>query len=82
MYNILDENTPTPSVWPKTTTTYTVTLNENGCVNTDNVRVRVVDFVTLDAGVDSTICLTDTILLNPKTDGLKFEWTPMCRIYQ
>lgn len=75
MYNILDENTPTPSVWPKTTTTYTVTLNENGCVNTDNVRVRVVDFVTLDAGADSTICLTDTFQLNPQTDGLKFEWT-------
>ena len=75
MYKILDENTPTPSVWPKTTTTYTVTLNENGCVNTDNVRVRVVDFVTLDAGPDSTICLTDTIMLNPQTDGLKFEWT-------
>ena len=75
LYNILDENTPTPSVWPKTTTTYTVTLNENGCVNTDNVRVRVVDFVTLDAGADSTICLTDTVLLNPQTDGLKFEWT-------
>jgi PKD repeat protein len=74
-YNILDANTPTPSVFPKTTTTYTVTLNENGCVNTDNVRVRVVDFVTLNAGADSTICLTDTIQLNPQTDGLKFEWT-------
>ncbi|THU31988.1 PKD domain-containing protein [Niastella caeni] len=75
MYNILNENTPTPLVWPKTTTTYAVTLNENGCVNTANVRVRVVDFVTLDAGVDSTICLTDTIQLNPQTDGLRFEWT-------
>ncbi|WP_207515529.1 PKD domain-containing protein [Longitalea luteola] len=74
-YNILDANTATPSVWPETTTTYTVTLNENGCVNTDNVRVRVVDFVTLNAGADSTICLTDTIRLNPQTDGLKFEWT-------
>lgn len=74
-YNIYDENTPTPSVYPKVTTTYTVTLNENGCVNTDNVRVRVVDFVTLDAGADSTICLTDTFQLNPQTDGLQFEWT-------
>jgi PKD repeat protein len=75
MYNIKNENTPTPLVWPKNTTTYTVTLNENGCVNTDNVRVRVVDFVTLDAGADSTICLTDTFQLNPYTDGLQFEWT-------
>lgn len=74
-YKILDANTPTPSVYPKVTTTYTVTLNENGCVNTENVRVRVVDFVTLDAGADSTICLTDTFQLNPQTDGLKFEWT-------
>jgi PKD repeat protein len=75
LYNILNENTATPLVWPKTTTTYTITLNESGCVNTDNVRVRVVDFVTLDAGADSTICLTDSIRLNPQTDALKFEWT-------
>ncbi len=44
-------------------------------MNTANMRVRVVDFVTLDAGIDSTICLTDTFQLNPQTDGLKFEWT-------
>jgi PKD repeat protein len=75
LYNILNENTATPLVWPKTTSTYTVTLNENGCVNTDNIRVRVVDFVTLNAGADSTICLMDTIKLHPQTDGLKFEWT-------
>ncbi|OQP51288.1 hypothetical protein A4H97_27295 [Niastella yeongjuensis] len=75
VYNMLYENTPNPLVWPKTTTTYTVTLNENGCVNTADVRVRVVDFVTLSAGVDSTICLTDTVQLDPQTDGLKFEWT-------
>ncbi|MBO9201460.1 MULTISPECIES: PKD domain-containing protein [Niastella] len=75
LYNILYENTSRPLVWPKRTTTYSVSLNENGCVNTADVRVRVVDFVTLDAGVDSTICLTDTVQLNPQSDGLKFEWT-------
>ncbi|RYZ44913.1 MAG: PKD domain-containing protein, partial [Sphingobacteriales bacterium] len=73
---ILRQNTPTPLVWPKSTTTYQVTLNENGCVNTENVRVRVVDYVTLDAGPDSTICLTDTAVLNPSGDGLRFSWTP------
>lgn len=75
LYNIRDENTATPLVWPKKTTWYTVTLNENGCINNDSVRVRVVDFVTLNAGADSTICLTDTIQLKPQTDGLKFEWS-------
>jgi PKD repeat protein len=73
--NILNENTANPLVWPKTTTTYEVTLNENGCINTSNVRVRVVDFVTLNAGADSTICLTDIIKLNPQTDGLQFQWS-------
>lgn len=74
-YNILNDNTPTPLVYPKTTTNYEVTLNENGCVNKDTVRVRVVDFVTLDAGADSTICLTDTGQLKPITDGLYFQWS-------
>ncbi|RYZ50311.1 MAG: PKD domain-containing protein, partial [Sphingobacteriales bacterium] len=77
---IINENTPTPLVWPKTTTSYQVSLNENGCVNTDIVRVRVVDFVTLDAGPDTTICLTDTIRLRPSGDALKFSWTPVATL--
>ena len=73
---IININSATPLVFPKTTTTYRVSLNENGCINTDLVRVRVVDFVTLNAGPDSTICLTDTVRLHPITDGLQFSWTP------
>jgi gliding motility-associated-like protein len=75
-YNILNANTPNPLVYPKQTTYYRVTLNENGCVNTDSIRVRVVDFVTLAAGADTTICLTDTIQLRPQSDGLQYIWTP------
>jgi PKD repeat protein len=73
---MLNENTATPLVWPKTTTQYQVTLNENGCVNTETMQVRVVDFVTLDAGPDTTICLTDSLVLRPSGDGLQFTWTP------
>lgn len=69
------QNTPDPEVWPATTTVYTVQLNENGCVNTANVRVRTIDRVTLNAGNDSTICLTDTISLKPITDALYFTWS-------
>jgi len=72
---LMNENTATPSVFPKTTTIYEATLNENGCVNKDYVQVRVVDFVTLDAGPAQTICLTDTVQLKPQTDGLYFSWT-------
>lgn len=69
-------NTPDPFVFPINTTTYFVELNENGCINTDSVRVRVVDHVTLDAGTDTTICLTDAVTLNPSTNGLAFVWSP------
>lgn len=63
-------------VYPKQTTFYKVTLNENGCINTDSIRVRVVDFVTLFAGPDTTTCATDTIQLRPQSDGLQYLWTP------
>jgi hypothetical protein len=79
-YNILNTNTANPLVYPKTTTQYQVTLNENGCVNTENVRVRVVDFVTLNAGADTTICLTDSITLKPGGDGLRFSWSPVATL--
>lgn len=72
---LFNENTPDPFVYPKSTTIYQATLNENGCINTANVQVRVVDFVTLDAGPRDTICLTDTTQLRPVTDGLYFAWT-------
>jgi len=67
-------------VYPKTTTSYIVALNESGCVNRDTVRVRVVDFVTLNAGPDTTICLTDSVMLRSSGDALKFTWSPSASI--
>lgn len=75
-YNIINPASPNPLVYPKATTDYIVTLNDRGCINNDTVRVRVVDFVTLDAKPDSTICLTDPAQLNASGDGLYFRWTP------
>lgn len=74
--NISNPNTATPTVNPTTTTWYTVTLNDNGCINRDSVRVRVISFVTLVAMNDTTICLTDPVQLTANTDGLSFTWTP------
>ena len=77
---IINTNLPTPLVFPKTTTRYRVTLDENGCLNSDFVNVRVVDFVTLNAGPDTMICLTDTVQFRPVTDGLQFSWSPAARL--
>ncbi|WP_127126735.1 PKD domain-containing protein [Pseudoflavitalea rhizosphaerae] len=73
--DLLFPNSGTPLVFPDKTTIYRVSLNENGCINTDSVKVRTISFVTLDAGPDTTICLTDTIQLRPRSDGLRYTWT-------
>ena len=48
--NMINPNTPDPSVYPKTTTWYTATLDQSGCMNSDSLRVRVVDNVTSFSG--------------------------------
>ncbi|MBL7738569.1 MAG: gliding motility-associated C-terminal domain-containing protein [Chitinophagaceae bacterium] len=74
--NIVNANTGTPTVNPTSTTWYHVQLNEQGCINTDSVQVRVVSFVTLNAMPDTIICLTDSVRLNVVSDGLQYLWSP------
>src|SRR5690606_38603047 len=72
-YNISDVNSFNPIVSPKVPTTYYATLFESpGCVATDSVRVDVVSRVSLNAGNDTTICLTDTIRLNVVSNALHY----------
>ena len=73
---LINPNSPDPLVFPKTSTYYAVTLYQAGCVSQDSVQVNVVDHVTLNPGNDSTICLGDTVTLNPSGDGLYFSWSP------
>ena len=76
-YNINNQSSFNPIVSPKVTTTYSATLTETpGCFATKSVVVNVVDKVTLNAGNDSTICQTDSVRLNPISDGLHYIWTP------
>jgi gliding motility-associated-like protein len=74
--DITNENTPMPTVSPTATKKYYVQLDDDGCINWDSVRVRVVDFVTLQARSDTTICTTDKVQLGAVSDGLRFLWTP------
>ena len=73
---IINSNTADPIVFPNTTTTYTVTLNDRGCTATENVKVNVLDFITVDAGRDTVICLTDSLQLRAVSQGLGYAWTP------
>ncbi|MEO8823861.1 MAG: PKD domain-containing protein, partial [Ginsengibacter sp.] len=75
-YNINNTNSFTPLVSPKKPTVYYATLNESrGCIGTDSVFVNVVNRVSLSLTPDTTICLTDTIQLNPVSNGLHYLWT-------
>jgi gliding motility-associated-like protein len=75
-YNIINSTSVIPSVFPKTTTVYTVEFNDNGCRNTDSVRVRVISRVTLTASNDTSICANDPVQLTANTDGLQYAWSP------
>lgn len=72
---ILNTSSNSPLVYPQDTTRYYVTIKDNGCTNTDSVNVNVLQFITVKAGVDTGICLTDTFRLNPTSDALSYQWT-------
>lgn len=78
--NIINPNTGTPTVSPTTTTTYYVDIDDQGCTNRDSVKVRVVDFVSLQAMPDTTICAGDTIRLRVISDGLQYAWSPATQV--
>lgn len=77
---MVNGNTATPTVNPNTTTTYTVQLDDNGCLNKDSVKVRVVDHVTMRVMNDTTICQGDTIRLHVESDALKYLWSPASQV--
>jgi gliding motility-associated-like protein len=75
-FRITNRNTATPSVYPQDTITYYVTVTDNGCVNTDSVRINVLDSISVDAGPDLTICRTDEVTLSATSYGLQYQWSP------
>jgi gliding motility-associated-like protein len=74
-YNIINANSANPLVYPTDTTTYVITVNDGGCVNKDSIKVNVLTFIRVDAGIDSAICKTDTFRLRPISDALSYIWT-------
>ena len=75
-YMISNVNSFTPLVSPNVTTTYTATFTDAfGCVAVETVTINIVDRVTLLAGRDTTICLTDTVFLQLNSDALQYSWT-------
>ncbi|TAF53874.1 MAG: PKD domain-containing protein, partial [Sphingobacteriia bacterium] len=74
-YNILGATTASPKVFPQKDTWYSVVMDDKGCKGSDSLLVRVLPFVSVDAGKDTVICAGDPLRLNPTSVGLQFQWT-------
>ncbi|GAB5539462.1 MAG: hypothetical protein Salg2KO_15650 [Salibacteraceae bacterium] len=74
------ENTATPTAYPISTTTFTVTVTDvNGCSETDDVVVRVNPLPIAAGGPDGRICLGESFEIggNPTgPPGSEYIWSP------
>ena len=75
--NMLRGNTANPIVFPKDTTKYYVTVNDNGCQNIDSLTVNVLDFISVELPRDTGICLTDNFTIRPTSFATSYQWTPV-----
>lgn len=72
-FGLSNPNISNPIADPLITTTYTVTVTDkNGCVNTDDIKVKVMN---IDAGTGGFICLEDSIQL-AASGGSTYQWNP------
>lgn len=81
-YNILNDSTLNPLVWPDSTTDYTIIVNDTFGVCADTATITVF-YGRVDAGKDTTICPSDTIQLNASSDAIctsgggTYSWFPV-----
>ena len=56
---------------------YATAISPEGCVNSDSLELIVLSEIVIDMIADDTICIGDSILLNPGTQGAStFQWEP------
>ncbi len=77
----LDDSTlANPTATPLVTTTFIVTVTDlNGCIDSDTVTISINPLPIVDAGVDTSICIGDTIQLNA-TGAATYTWIPNSNI--
>ncbi len=75
-YRINDQNIADPTVQPLQDTTYKVVFTDDqGCVNTDSVHLKVMKKIIVNAGNDTIICKGDPVSLQAAGDeNYTFTW--------
>lgn len=65
-----------PLAFPDSTVTFYLTgTAASGCFSTDSVQIIVISAELVDAGMDTFICIGDSITLNA-TGGSQYSWSP------
>ena len=72
--NISNTAIANPFVWPSTTTSYIVAVDNGICITNDTVIVFV-GSANITAGVDTSICIGDSTQLNA-SGGITYSWSP------
>ncbi len=76
LVNIINPGSANPLVYPVVPTMYYVDADAGGCSSRDSVFIDVIFSVNVDAGMDTTICLTDATRIATISNGINFNWTP------
>lgn len=71
---ISDTSKLNPLVYPKDSSVYTITVKDNGCVDSAKIHVNVLPFVKVTLSPDTAICKTDSIVLRPASYALSYRW--------
>jgi gliding motility-associated-like protein len=74
--SMLFANTNSPLIFPKDTSIYVLTVNNNGCIDKDSIQVNVLGYVTVSVPADTVICKSDNLVLRPTSDALQYTWVP------
>lgn len=72
-----NNNLPNPTTFTSQTITYSLTVTDtNLCSSTDSVTITSLVSPIIDAGINDSICIGDTIQLSGFTNGTSFSWQP------
>ncbi|MEI7596247.1 MAG: gliding motility-associated C-terminal domain-containing protein [Bacteroidota bacterium] len=69
------ENTQTINPQPASSQTYTVTVSDAYCSDTESIYITVIPLETISLGNDTTLCKGNTIFLNAGTIGTSYSWS-------
>lgn len=72
-YQWTDQSTQS-SLLVQSSGTYSVTVDDGKCENSDSILVTYLDVASVSLGSDTTLCAGETLILDPHTTGAQHLW--------